>query len=460
MQRIFTSTALLLLVLTLGFWQQNAQAQCSYIQPEGVDIDPDVTPLEIVGGNLFGPTLPGAEVPLTTHDVVIYLNQGDSSNLHVAKVDQATLETQFSSFPVDSFTFGFADRIVNTVSTGLVTCFINGADGNGGTPTIAYSMDGLNFDTKPLAAADTYDSCAVIKDDPNDNFITDLLVFMAHNRATGNLDFWETDDGGQTWVLSPLTVPNVLGPTDGGVVPTFTRGADGTWITFHSRQTAPMVVESVLNNVNTQFALPLLLETEDGVLAETCSAEIDDKNLLAAYDRSKNQIRVWSYEDRYGFQPVEEPKNVYNAPAPMFQNDLGFFGIGCTHVTQGPNNPQGNNFIIAAPWGNTTSFKINDANEVRRTDPGRDVTRTTMSGPAALTKINTDIIDNPFGNFGVNEPLQGAALFMFGSLRYGQCVFGPSEIPIPTLSEWGLIALSGVFLLSGAFYLRRKKALG
>lgn len=58
--------------------------------------------------------------------------QRDPNNLHVALIDQNTLEVQFSSFPVDSFPFAFADRSINTADGGLGTCFITDGGAGGG----------------------------------------------------------------------------------------------------------------------------------------------------------------------------------------------------------------------------------------------------------------------------------------------------------------------------------------
>ncbi|MCH7519803.1 MAG: hypothetical protein IH964_12370 [Candidatus Dadabacteria bacterium] len=70
MTRILTFIALILLVLSFGFWQNNAQAQCQYLEPNGVTIDPDAVLLEVVGGNLLAgcDPAPNSDTPLTTHD--------------------------------------------------------------------------------------------------------------------------------------------------------------------------------------------------------------------------------------------------------------------------------------------------------------------------------------------------------------------------------------------------------
>ena len=40
----------------------------------------------------------------------------------------------------------------------------------------------------------------------------------------------------------------------------------------------------------------------------------------------------------------------------------------------------------------------------------------------------------------------------------GSCVILPSNVPIPTLSEWGLIALAGILGIVGFMVIRRRKA--
>lgn len=38
--------------------------------------------------------------------------------------------------------------------------------------------------------------------------------------------------------------------------------------------------------------------------------------------------------------------------------------------------------------------------------------------------------------------------------------FGPNQIPIPTLSEWGLLALTGIICFYAVVIIRRKKQAG
>ncbi len=150
MRKTFSCLTLVLLVFSIGLWHDDAQAGFAFIQPDGVTIDQDAVLLEVVGGNLFGGPVLGSDTLRTTHDSWIYLMQGDTTNLHVALIDQKTLETQFSSFPVEPFAFAFADRMVNTADGGLGTCFVTGGGPGGGTLTFASSPDGLNFTTSPI----------------------------------------------------------------------------------------------------------------------------------------------------------------------------------------------------------------------------------------------------------------------------------------------------------------------
>lgn len=453
MTRILKYISLILLVLSFGFWQNNAQAQCQYLQPNGVTIDPDAVLLEIVGGNLFGGPVPGSEIPRTTHDSFVYLTDDDPNNLHVALIDQATLNAQFSSFPVDSFAFGFSDRIVNTATNGMGFCFINDADGDGGIPTFAYTMDGLNYDTVVIAPGDTYNSCALIKND--NEFFTDFLKVMANNTDTSALDFWSSNDGGTTWGAEPITVTGVLGPPQ-GVVPNFVSNGNGGQRVFVTRGVGAFPTTPFRNEIfdpSTGEFVVVNTDTIDNRPNDTCAAERDALNIIWFVDKEDaTQRAIQLFDAPLGGLTFEDVVSV-----PVGDPDAPFFGGGCIHVPPGQGNPQDVNFGLTAPGVGTFSVSGRGTNiRVRQSAPNRDPVFNIDQGPQALTKINglqTGLFNNTLD---VGET--GWALGQSGTFEYAQCVFGPSEIPIPTLSEWGLIALAGVLMLSGAFYLRRKKA--
>jgi len=121
MKKSFSYLTIVLLAFGIVLWQNNAQAQCKYIQPNGVIIVPNVTTLEIVGGNLFdGQTpAPGSDTPPTTHDVFIRLDAGNTDSLGVTIINQVTLEVQIADISVIPFVYGFADRIINTADGGF-----------------------------------------------------------------------------------------------------------------------------------------------------------------------------------------------------------------------------------------------------------------------------------------------------------------------------------------------------
>jgi len=452
----------IVLLFCIALWQNNAQAQCQYVQPDGVTIDPDAVLLEVVGGNLFAgcDPAPNSDTPLTTHDSWIYLVQGDTTNLHVALIDQNTLEAQFSSFPVAEFAFAFADRSINTADGGLGTCFITDGLPGGGDLTFAHSLNGLDYQLIQINTVDQYDSCTIINrctTSDSLNTCCDDLAVVAHNVTDSTIDEYRSNNGGMDWTDEGTLVNDACGPLDGCVVPNATNNGQGAYNVFYGADDG--FGGFVINVVNTTTGT-IQQVAEDAinatVLKESCAVRRGFFSALYYYNSTTGRLEALDFEDS-----LEEISSA-TFPAPDFNGpgQQGFFGIGCNRFPQGEGNPEGFDYGFTYPGGNTYNGLQDDREPLATTGTRylqafRDPTSTTDSGPVATTWINNECGPLCVGTQGVHQ-IGNAAAFS-NTFEYAQCIFTDST-GIPTLSEWGLIAMAGVLGLVGFMVMRRRKA--
>lgn len=165
-------------------------------------------------------------------------------------------------------------------------------------------------------------------------------------------------------------------------------------------------------------------------LAETYGGVVGKVTIIAYYHRDSNTIKLVVHNPS-GIMPVQV---ITLGRAPMFNK---FFGISCAEGPKGIANifAPGAHFTYNTDTGAVGSINIGPVFG-------------TNDGPVAA-------IDGPLGNANEIAPFDFIRIFLGGSLKYAQ--FGRiAPRPIPTLNEWGLIALAGVLMLSGALYLRRR----
>lgn len=456
----------IVLLFGIALWQNNAQAQCRYLQPNGVTIVPDVTTLEITGGNLFdGQTpAPGSDTPPTTHDVFIRLDSGNPGSLGVTIINQETLEVEFADITVISFAFGFSDHIINTEDGGLGTAIITNGGLGGGTLTYLYSPDGgTTWDQAPVGTPKLYSNAGIVNTCENQLFCNDSAI-LGYNVASGGIDAYWTDDGGHTWNGGDQVVdPPVVPPFNGGVVPCYSPNVGGGYTGVYSIPINATEMEVVIGNTSTGFTQVVDTDTyNDGVLRDFSCAQNGPFSIAGGYNRQKDVYTLYSWDTSFG-QPggnpavVEDlgPAGNFNAPPQQ-----GFTSVSTSRTPS--KKDQEWLFGLFAPDGNTNnigltynpdgiSFRV----DIVQSPPRQDPTRLTQGGPISSAQrnkielIREFIFPEEFGNtVAFNQP--------GNSFVYAQCVF-LEETPIPTLSQWGLIAMAGILGIVGYLVMRRKK---
>lgn len=458
MKKSFLYLTIALLVFGIALWQNNAQAQCRYRQSNGVTIVPDVTTLEITGGNIFdGLTpLPGSDTPHITHDVFIRLDQENPNSLGVSIINQATLEVQSSSIPVEPFAFGFADRIINTADGSLGTVIITDGDFGvgGGTLTYLWSADGTNWTQAPVGLPNQYANAVIINTGNNDFFgnnqFSNDFAILGLNAATNGIDAYQTADGGHNWnSLGQLVNPPVVSPFDGGVACTGTSDGHGGFNLLYGRDTGANNMDVILGNTTTGFEQVVDTDTwNDGILRDGTAAQNGDWNAATVYNGNWNSFHATTWDNTFG-QPGGAPAETSElGPASNF-NDPGQLGFTSAASSRTPQNNQNAQIGIVSPGGKTWHISFGEGGQgavvVTQSPPNQDPTRLTQSGPVAMTQINNAVVGNSVSYYRLDN-----------SFEYAQCVFISSK-PIPTLSEWGLIAMVGVLGIAGLLAVRRRK---
>ena len=426
MARTLTTVALILLLISVVLSHDQARAQ----GPMGqwifdTIINPDVEPLEISGGPVF----PGI-------DTFIVLDDNDRSNLMVYNINRSTRSVESTStIPVNTPAFGLG-HVIRSANNTAHSCFTDNFE-----LFAVHSPNGVDWDKVPVTEFKEYDSCETAVNNG------DVFVGACNVDADAYLIF-QSQDNGQTW-NKIQEIENVLCPSQDGTRPTFNM-IDGVPVIFYmtgfseeeavekdqsntTRLIAPG--ELVLQQGNEPHVVDM--DTPHNTLAESFpSKTINGTIYTAYYHRASNTIRLLvKNPPPFGLPIVVE----LGPPAPF----TTFFGLACVEGPKGTIN-------VIAPGKHFQYVPIFDpidtgAGEVFQIS--RFPFMNQNNGPVGVT----DFAPPP----GFVRAEEGFDAMYPGSLGFGQFRLIGSR-PIPTLSEWGLIALAGVLMLSGAFYLRRR----
>ncbi|MCH7519802.1 MAG: hypothetical protein IH964_12365 [Candidatus Dadabacteria bacterium] len=285
--------------------------------------------------------------------------QGDPNNLHVALIDQNTLEVQFSSFPVDSFAFAFADHSINTADGGLGTCFITDGGAGGGDLTFAHSLNGLDYQLILIDTIDQYDSCAIINrciTSVNLNTCCDDIAVVAHNVTDDTIDEYRSSNGGMDWTDEGTLVPDACGPLDGCIVPNAVNNRLGGYTVLYSELTGFGEFDNNLFNTTTGFTQKVAEDAVNAaVLKESCAVESTDFSVFYGYVTIDNSVHAITADNTFGLPGGAPAEDVVLGDAPDFNapGQQNFFGMGCNRFPQGPENPERFLFSTYYAGGNT-----------------------------------------------------------------------------------------------------------
>lgn len=418
MIRIITSSTLILLVFSLVLLQNNATAQPLNGQWIFDNIiNSDVDPLEISGGAVF----PGI-------DTFIVLDDNNLSNLMVYNINRSTRSVESTStISVNTPAFGLG-HVIHSANGTAHSCFTDNF-----ALIAVQSQNGTDWNRVQVAESAEYDSC--------ETAVSNGDVFIGACNADGNAYMvFQSQDNGLTW-NQIQAIKGVLCPSDGGTRPTFNM-INGEPVIFY--MTGFNGGKAVENDQNTtrliedgelvlfqggQFEV-LDMDSPGRTLAESFPPKVVQGFIVAPYyHRDSGTIKLL-VEDLVGFFP---PFVVTLGDAPLFTT---FFGVACAEGPEGIVNviTPGRHFQFSLDTNQT--FQISQFPFMQF-----------VNGPIAVS-------NGMAGGNGGGAEVFFASMFT-NSIDYA--LFGRmGPRPIPTLSEWGLIALAGILMLSGAFYLRRK----
>ncbi len=413
-------------------------------------------------------------LPPTTHDVFIRLDAGNPESLGVTIINQVTLDVQFSDIPVIPFAYGFADHIINldipnTVGLDLGTALItNGTFGptGGGKLTYLSSADGgITWNSILLASDKSYTNAQIIITDPgpfSSPFFSNNFAVLGLNTDTNAIDAYLTVDGGQNFnPQGPVVHPPVITPFRGGVAFAGTSDGQGGYNLLYGRPTSPTDMDVIIGNTTTGFEQVVDTDQwEDAVLRDGTAAQNGDFNVATVYNGNWNSYHAYTYLNSFG-QPGAPPAETNTLGDAGNFNSPGQQGFTSVSAACTPSNNQEKVFAVAAPSGKTWHIGF-DASpdggftvDIVQSPQTQDPTGNTQGGPINVTKVNFfDISDPtnpkiiPGNSVSFNQP--------GNSFVYAQCVF-LGQTGIPTLSEWGLIAMAGILGIVGFIVLRRRK---
>jgi len=362
-------------------------------------------------------------------DTFIVLDQMDLANLHVYNINRSTRSVESTStIPVNTPAFGLG-HVIRSANNTAHSCFTDGFK-----LTAVQTQNGVAWTKNSVDPDFPFDSCETAVDNGN-------IFIGACNPEGGEYRVYRSGDNGINWNLIQ-TIKGVLCPSDGGTRPTFNM-INGEPVIFYmtgfnedmavenSESTAPRLIEDgeLVFFKGAQFEV-VDMDNPGRTLAESFPPkEIQGFVVVPYYHRESGTIKLL-VEDLLGFFP---PFVVTLGDAPFFTT---FFGVACAEGPEGIVNviAPGRHFQFNLATGQTSQILQFPFMQF-------------VNGPIAVS-------NGMAGGNGGGSEVFFASMFT-NSVDYA--LFGRvGPRPIPTLSEWGLIALAGILMLSGAFYLRRK----
>jgi len=294
----------------------------------------------------------------------------------------------------------------------------------------------------------------------DNQFFSNNIAVLALNADTLALDAYRSNDGGQNFnSQGPVVAPLLVSPFNGGVAAcgTYAAGYDGVgWYNlFYSRPNGANQ-DVILGNTMTNFEQVVDTDSRnDGILRDgTCTRDTED-NAATVYNGDWNSYHATTWNNSFGQAGAPPAQTTDLTPAGNF-NAPGQLGFGSAASSRTPLNDQGVavGLLVGGPrppttGGSTIHIDIPafGAIKVSRVPADQDPNTPAPSGPKSMNQINNDRVG--VGNsVAFNRP--------GNSFVYAQCIF-PSSEGIPTLSEWGLIAMAVVLGIIGYLVIRRRK---
>ena len=276
-------------------------------------------------------------------------------------------------------------------------------------------------------------------------------VYVGGRDDTEDSLFYFFSNNGESWELL-IKILDATGASDGAV----RHGAginNGRFWVFYGALTN-VEYELTVTDTSTGVSRPLGQRTPSQDLQESdCKAIPNtDQNLCVFFDENIDMIKAVQFPS-----PLMDPNDVQIkdlAPPPPFENGFDFFNISIGADNNG-------NAVVT--WPGQEQLFIFDPLTGKLlpsgiTPPWNDLN----SGAGAIAPItDPNAVFDTFGTFFVDGFESGnVSAWSYttpGSLElYQFIIFRKDRSSVSTLSEWGLIALSGVLMLMGALYIRRK----
>lgn len=401
---------------------------------EGVWTPPDIidqnnNPLEIAGGGTFFKD--------NVYDTFIVLNEGPQDTLQVYNVDVdiegCTLARQSNIVGFDGPLFGSSHTIVGVVPSqfsptpvffsSVIDDFrlkVLRSDDGGKTWTIHTVANGQNYGSSEVSV-DTHHPTTLFVGGCNFNSGTyDIFEF---NPFLGNIFNLVTQ------------VQNVQCALTSDVIRSTFAMIYGTAYTLFGRETGGDMQDIILNIGSQDNTIDQSRATPAGTVDEVYLPVLlkNDYVVGTYYNGGDDTVKAFGVMVGNNDGPVDV-RTVGAAP-----NFTTFFGITAVESSPGV-------YDILFAGGNHFQFNSNTKQSTQINTNGNF---SFVNGPLAHSTDTREPLQNPRSGLRYIR-----ASYMDNSIGCGQFIIPP--FTIPTLSEWGLIALSGVLMLSGAFYLRRK----
>jgi len=421
----------IIILFFILIWSFNAQAVGRWTSPD--IIDANNTPLEIAGGLTFN-----QDVAFNTF---IVLNAGPQDSLQVYNVDVnirgCSLANQSNITDFDGPLFAIGHRVVGTASdtdppNGI---FYTSVIDNFRLKVIRSDDAGKTWTVDQVSPNQVYESSEIAVDPDNPS----TVYAGACNQPNHTYDIYRQDSFGSNNFQLAWQIPNV----DCALSDFTTRSTfnvfDNQYYTFYGRNVGGGQQELYIDRGNGAELIDTDVLRPGNSTNEVYNPTLIDTTgyiLTTYYNRSENAVKVAGSISGQ-FTPIDVREV---GPDPNFTTS---FGISCFEEPPGTANilyPGGNHFQIDTLTKTTTQVNTN-GNFQFPNGP--------ISAHEACERSIWAAFCNPFAEDGRR------AAYMDNSIGCGEFIL---TVPtVPTLSQWGLIAMAGILGIVGFMVIRRRK---
>ena len=449
---LFRFVPVLLIVLSVISFNHSAHARGEWTPP--VTVDSNNNPLEISAGRTF--------FNENIYDTFIVLNEGplplkslNVYNLEINPDPQAcVLAKQSTITGFDGPIFGSSHRIMGAVP-GLFSptpVFFSSIIDDFRLKVVRSDDGGITWTIHTVDNAQNFGSSEISLDPWNPTIIN-------VGGCNFNNDSYDTYYAHFPYNNFELVrqIPNVDCALTDPVVRSNFAMINGTQYTFYGRYPGGPDQEVFLNIGGQENKIDQFRATPNGTVDESFPSVLlaTDYVVGAYFNPGDTSFAAQGSVNAFGVLVGNNNGPIDVRPVGPAPNFTTFFGIAAFESTPGTYDiiyPGGNHFQFSSTTKQSTQINTNG----NFTEP---------DGPIGASRVNTGFFE-AFLEFKTIDILQGSKNPLFGGvpafykdLSIDCGIFIVPPLSIPTLSEWGLIALAGALMLSGAFYLRRKMVL-